>query len=284
MELELLQMIQKLKSPLLDTLFRNITMLGEERFALSLCAVVFWCIGKKAGYRLLFIYVAGAGVNEGLKNIFCAPRPIGQPGIQSLYTETATGYSFPSGHTQNTTSLWVSIMQQWPRKQLRVIGISMILLIGFSRMYLGLHWPVDVLAGILAGTLWVYAANRIFDAMVHIRLLAALPVVVGAVLLGFALVPGAEYYKIAGAVLGFAAGFAAERRYVCFDAHSGFMIQLVKCIIGFAGIFLLTEGLKVLLPDHPIYNILRYFAVSFWVIAAAPALFRRIFTPERQNS
>src|SRR5690554_2577843 len=101
MELDLLRALQSIHSPFLDRFFEVITMLGEEVFIVPLLAILFWTVNKKFGEVLAFTIFTSLLLNNSLKDLFSFDRPIGEEGIRTLRPETATGKSFPSGHSQN---------------------------------------------------------------------------------------------------------------------------------------------------------------------------------------
>ena len=138
-------------------------MTGEETFYILVASIIFWCVNKKFGYKLGFALLTSTIVNNALKDIVNSPRPIGISGIRSLRIETATGQSFPSGHTQGSTTFWVSCIIQIKKKWIYIVGILVIILVGFSRMYLGVHYPIDVIGGIVIGIIWIFLSNYIFD-------------------------------------------------------------------------------------------------------------------------
>ena len=72
-------------------------------------AIMYWCVNKKYGQKLLFALIPNIVINTGIKEFVKAPRPIGTAGLESLRVSTATGYSFPSGHTQTATTFWTSL-------------------------------------------------------------------------------------------------------------------------------------------------------------------------------
>ena len=161
--LGILKYVQSFSNETLDSFFEIITMLGEEWFFIILFAIFFWCFNKSFGYKLAFICLTSAAINTIIKEIVKLPRPIGYEGIKSIRVETAEGYSFPSGHTQQSSSLFATLMIEFKKKWLYFIGALGILLVGFSRMYLGVHWPSDVIGGLIIGILWTMIAIKIFD-------------------------------------------------------------------------------------------------------------------------
>ena len=130
--LEILKFIQSFSNDTFDFLFELITMLGEDYFFIIVTALFYWCFNKNLGYKLAFIYLTSGTINTMIKEIIKFPRPIGYEGIRSIRVETAGGYSFPSGHTQQTTSLFTTLMIVFKKKWLYFVGIISMLLVAFS--------------------------------------------------------------------------------------------------------------------------------------------------------
>ncbi|MFW6208350.1 MAG: phosphatase PAP2 family protein [Spirochaetota bacterium] len=123
----------------------------RRRVVFIVLAAWFLCCGnKRLGYRVGFAFLASAVVNPLLKNSFRIERPIGVEGIESQRLHTATGYAFPSGHTQGATAFWTGMMTYVRRRWMYLLGTALIFLVALSRMYLGVHWPSDVIGGVAA--------------------------------------------------------------------------------------------------------------------------------------
>ena len=151
MELLIIKWIQSFSNSFLDLFFQGVTILGEETFILLFFVVLYWTINKDIGKFIGYSFFINLLVNTALKDFFHTARPIGMDGIRSLRTYTATGYSFPSGHTQAVTALFASLSIYSRKKAVYIISTILILLVGISRMYLGLHWPRDVVGAIIIG-------------------------------------------------------------------------------------------------------------------------------------
>lgn len=156
----LLLWLHQWATPLLDQLMMSITRLGNPEFVVVIVLVhLGWFLwrGRRLEAWMLIIACAGALVlNQGLKLVFARPRPVLWP---PLIHETS--YSFPSGHALGALVLYgflAYVYACWyPRQSRWIYGIasSTIALIGFSRLYLGVHYPTDIAAGFSVGFLWL---------------------------------------------------------------------------------------------------------------------------------
>jgi membrane-associated phospholipid phosphatase len=152
--LEIVRWIQTFRNPLLDQFFLTINFLGDEEFYLLFFPLIFWCFHKAIGYRLAFLFLVSAWTNAFFKNVFAAPRP--HDVDPKLYAPIkTTGYGIPSGHTQGTVVTWGNLATQLKTRAWWTLAILIPLFVGIGRMYLGDHFPQDVLAGAGLGVLLV---------------------------------------------------------------------------------------------------------------------------------
>ena len=147
--MEALYALESIRVPWLDTVMAAITHLGEETVFMVAALFVFWCVSKRHGYYLLAIGFAGTVLNQFLKLLFRIPRPWVLDSdftiVESARAQ-ATGYSFPSGHSQNAIGTFGGIARFTRRKWVRVAAIVVAVLVPLSRMYLGVHTPLARLA------------------------------------------------------------------------------------------------------------------------------------------
>ncbi len=275
MELEILRAIQQIACPALDAFFIFATLLGETLPVVAVIAFVYWLIDREAGERIAFSLMLSLGINCLIKNVFRLPRPIGEDGIRSLRVETATGYSFPSGHTQNAATLYTFLALWLKRRWVWAVAAALSLLVAFSRLYLGVHYPKDVLVGLLLGTILPLCAARLhrrFPNRTRLYVLFALLLLPPLLLVG-----DADFYKFYGLVCGMALAYPLERRYVHFQTPAstvrsgalrimlGLILLLVsKLVLGFA------------LPEMLWFQCLTYFVISFEAFFVCPLLFVRL--------
>ncbi|MFZ5351286.1 MAG: phosphatase PAP2 family protein [Bacillota bacterium] len=277
MQVEILKFIQGFKTPLLDKLFELITITAEETTIMVIVALVFWCISKDLGYRMGFIFLSGNALNLCLKETFHTARPIGVEGIESLRTHTAHGYSFPSGHTQTSTMFWTTLMLYCKNKLLYIISILFFILVGFSRMYLGVHWPIDVAGGIVIGFIWVIIVNKIYDYTTKTKNGMIFLILLVPMFIGLIFFKTDSYYKACAAMLGLYIGYLIENRYIQYETEAGLITQIIKAVLGLVILLGLKEGIKVVLPETLISDFLRYTIIGIWITAGATYVFSKLF-------
>lgn len=283
-----------------------VTYLGDELLFIVLALTVFWCVDKAEGYYLLFVGFLGTLLNQFLKLLCRIPRPwVKDPDFTIVESarEGASGYSFPSGHTQSVTGTLGS-MARWHRSTtLRVVCIVLIALTAFSRMYLGVHTPLDVGVSLLLGILLVFAFYPLVRrAMQEPKWMYALLGTMLALSAAFVLYAncadfsalGAEAaeniyegrknsYSLFGALLGFLIAYPIERRYIRFSVKARWWQQLLKVLLGLVGLLAVKEGLKALFAALGFTwlgtNAIRYCAVVLFAALVWPLTFPK----EKEN-
>ena len=149
--MELLYWFEKIRLPGLNEFMLLITQLGEETAFLVAALILFWCVDKKQGYYLMSVGFLGTLANQFLKLCFRVPRPwVMDPNFTILEQarEAATGYSFPSGHTQSAIGTFGLIAYSFQNKLVRYSALAIAILVPLSRMYIGVHTPLDVFVSV----------------------------------------------------------------------------------------------------------------------------------------
>ncbi|WP_163215760.1 phosphatase PAP2 family protein [Clostridium thermarum] len=282
--MEIIKFLQSFSHPFMDYLFQAITMLGEETIYVGAIVILYWCFNKRTAVRFAFIQIFSMVINGAIKDTVRAPRPIGTEGIFSLRVETATGYSFPSGHTQGTATFWVTLMKVCKKSWLYILGPIVIFLVALSRLYLGVHWPKDVAAGIILGIICVFIADKIMDLTYKKDNHRYMLILVVPALLGLILFPSKDYVKAVATVTGLYIGYVLENKYIAFKTKSPISKQALKIIVGFLGLAVLKLSVKYLLPDNNFEAFTDYFLLGVWIIAGAPYLFVKLGLSESEVS
>lgn len=299
--INMLKELSKIRNPFLDTLMGLLTKLGEELIIFGVICVLFWCIDKKSAYKLGLVFFGSGIAVQGAKVSFCIERPfIIDPTLKPVESaiKNATGYSFPSGHTQGATSLFGYLAFNLKRLWLKILCVFAFLLVGFTRMYLGVHTIYDVAVSMLLALLAAFIVTRFSVALFDDKNVTKLSVVLGSLsvvlciysfILAFA--GHAERsqindcFKTGGAGLGFAIGYYLERKHINFDPENAALPwQALKLIIGVLGALGLKSGLKLIAPDNLAIDFIRYFLTIIWVVALYPFLFKKFFERKVKKS
>jgi len=140
--------------------FQGVTFLGNEEFFLILAPGIYWCLDASLGLRLGLSLMISAGLNSTFKILAHAPRPAWiDPSVKAYVYESSFGV--PSGHSQNAAVIWSTIAARLRQRWTWISAIGLILLIGLSRVYLGAHFPTDVLAGWTIGFILLWALIKL---------------------------------------------------------------------------------------------------------------------------
>lgn len=276
--LEMLKWIQTMRNPALDHVFTWITILGEEYFAIAVLCIILWCVNKKFGYVIGFAYLTSWIFNFSLKEIFHVPRPfVLDKSIIPIRPETATGFSLPSGHTQSISSLSTAVAAAFRKKWIYAAAILLVILMAASRMYLGVHTLLDVAIGAVAGIVWVFVANAIFNYAERTNRRALLLVMFIPMVLGMIFIQDNDYYKVAGTFTSFLIGYLLDSRYIHYETNSLPWQQVIKFALGMAVLIAIKAIGKEVLGESLMSNYLRYLLIGFWITVIAPLLFNKMF-------
>jgi len=281
--LELITIVQQTDMPILEYFFKLVTMLGDEMFYLVLFPFLLWCIDFNFGLQLGVIFLFSVYVNAGIKNLFQLPRPFEiLPDVQKI---NASGFGFPSGHAQSSLVTWGSIALWKKQSLIRIFCIVLIFLIGFSRIYLGVHFPMDVLGGwffgiiiLMLGYLVSFKKRmNIFSNTLILKLL--LISLVSAILLIFQ--STLDMISSVAALAGVGYGLVFFQHSMSGLIPGNWIQRIISFFIGMIGIAILYFGLKILLPgEGHSFNqggrFLRYLLLGTWISFGAPRLFIQI--------
>lgn len=297
--MDILYALEKIRTPFWNGVMSAVTQLGGEVIFIVAAVVVFWCVSKWEGYYLMTVAFCGTVLNQFLKLICRVPRPwVRDPNftiVESARAE-ATGYSFPSGHTQNAIGLFGGMARWGGRRWVRLGLTALALIIAFSRMYLGVHTPADV------GVSLVLAAALVLGLYPLMRRAQEKPRYMGYVLAAMLVVSGAfvvfvetcgfpadmdaenlasgigNAWKMLGAVAGMTLAWLLDRRYIHFETQAVWWVQVIKVAVGMALLLAIKSGLKApllaLLGHEGLAGGVRYFLLVLLAGAVWPLVFR----------
>lgn len=288
-QLEVLQWFTQIQNPILTEVARVLTFLGNEEFYFLILPLIYWCFSKTIGFKLFYIFILSMYVNSFLKIQFAITRPIGAEGVNNLFVSSAevgSHYphdSFPSGHAQGSATLWGYLAYKSKKPILIAFAAILIILISVSRLYTGLHWPIDIIVGIILGVTIIIMASFMdkFISSLGVGLQWGLAIFVPLILV--LIFPEEEGFKFAGLLLGAGTGYLLEGKFVNMEISKNVFRKVIAFAIGLAGMFAIQVGLKEVFPDEALFHFIRYGLIGLWGLFLAPIVFvaLRIYSKHR---
>lgn len=263
---------------ILDLVFTLITGMGDELFYLFLLPFLFWCVGKRQGMHIAALLFLSVFINHLLKLTFANPRPF-VVSADVIAKVSVGGYSFPSGHAQNAAAIWPALAFMFRRRWVAVLAAVCTVLIAFSRVYLGVHYPHDVIVGALVGLLIAYA---------YVRLAPALESWVARWSIGWQLVMvllltlvrslsviDDDALTLGGSVCGIGLGYILEQRTLRFQPKANWRNRLLSLGLGLAIVAVVYVGMKIIAPTAnetiaAAFQFVRYMSVGLTAVYVVP--------------
>jgi undecaprenyl-diphosphatase len=268
-------------SPALDLPFTFISLLGEETFFLLFLPGLYWSVDRRVGARLTLLFLLSACLNFMAKAWAGQPRPFEYDAHVRQLVEVPPG-GLPSGHAQNAVVVWVYLAIQFRRAWLWWLAGLLIIFISLSRLYLGVHFPTDLLGGHLLGVVLLVAYLRLepgLEAWLQAQgLIWQLGLALGVPCLLLLLLPTEEGVAISAVLLGMSLGIILERRLVGFEAAGSWRQRLLRFLLGAIVMLALWLGLRLAFSSlEPVllFRFVRYALLGLWGAFGAPWLFVR---------
>lgn len=313
--IRLIQWLQTF-SPALDGAMNSFTFLGRIEFYLVFIPFIYWSADRRLGLRLLLILIYTDLVSSSFKLLLHQPRPYWVGDVKALSTETS--YGIPSSHASNTLAVGGYLIRHLRQNWLRwLIGI-LVFFIAFSRLYLGVHFPQDVLFGWLIGFIVLWAVvkwekpvrdwleGKSLGTQIGLGFICSLSIAATGFIIRL-LVAGTpdpaewssfsaeartvnQFVTLAGAVFGTYTGYALMRLYARFDAKGAAWKRGVRYLVGIAGLLALYFGLDIafaaLAADESVLGYVlryvRYGTATLWATFLAPWVFLKAGLAERE--
>jgi membrane-associated phospholipid phosphatase len=300
--LDFIRAVQTVSNPALTFVMQIITAMGGVAVILTALLVLYWCVDEKKGIRLCLMYIISLWINMTLKSFLNQPRPFfeGYDPSVGMINERMGG--LPSGHAQNTLVVFF-IFASWIKKNwVYACAAILCFLISFSRIYLGVHFPTDVIAGWINGGVILFGyflLNGKIETLLKNGGFRA--EVIASAALSFVMIlylPGKELLMPCGAVLGLGAGYCFNKKYTGFSSNAPFekdgikkyLALFARLLLGIAGLIIIFPTGSKLIPqdsaNYKLYGFLLAALGGFWVSAASPWVFVKLAlagTEQKQN-
>ena len=306
---QLVQSMQSL-SPALDGVMKAISFLGTIEFYILLIPLIYWLVNPSLGIRVLLVLISTDFFGVAFKQLLHQPRPYWVGDVKAVAEETS--YGIPSTHASDSLAVWGYLAYRLKKGWLWVVSVLVVLLIGLSRLYLGVHFPQDVLGG------WLIALVVIFlfvkgepKAVPWLKKLSAgaqiglgfgisILMILAGWLVSLLIAPFPDpadwaqystqarsilhYITLGGFLFGAVAGYVLMRQKAPFQTQGTWWQKLLRYILGIAGLLLIYYGLDIVFgmiaADETalgmILRYIRYGSVSLWGIFGAPWVFLKL--------
>lgn len=296
--MEFLYLLENIRMPGLNEFMLAVTTLGEETAFLMIGLIVFWCVDKRKGYYVMSVGFLGTMINQILKLACRVPRPwVRDPNFTILEQarDSAGGYSFPSGHTQTAVGTFGAVAAFTKDKWIRNVCIVLAVLVAFSRMYLGVHTPADVIVSVVLAQLLIWVLKKPILQGGDKEMKLTFIVLIAVALAFFAYVHFWNFsadmdehnmqsglknaYTMLGCTVGMAIVYLADKKWINFPVEAKLWVQYIKIFGGLLLVLAVKSGLRapleLVLPVYPARAV-RYFLVVLTAGVLWPCSFRRL--------
>lgn len=289
--MDLIHYLQQFRSiKPVEYFFQFFTFLGNDEFYLIFFGILIWCVNKPLGFWTAAVLLVSGLVSGVVKEIAALSRPTLE-GMTQLES-----YAFPSGHTFTAVTVWGYLAIRLKKRWFTIWALVAMILIPFSRIILGYHYPGDILGGYAMGIpflLFLVWLSNLFvkkgwDQKIPKGLTMALCIVIPVALT--ALSPEGDMSKLMGLFAGASVGYIIEQEKVRSIPRTHWALQVLKAVLGLAVLFGILMGLgPILSSSNPSLQVaLRFFRYGLggiWVTLLAPALFVALkLTPRETGS
>ena len=290
-EVDLMSRLQSSLPDSLISLISKLSFFGEEIFLLIVLGFVYWCWDKQAGRRLGISVLMINAWAPMIKNIALRRRPymdhekitikrMVESGADPMDI-SAQGYSFPSQHTANASGVMTAASMIFKKRWITCIAVILPLLVAFSRVVVGAHYPTDVIFGWAFGIVVPIIVNVLDSKVADRRIFYG--ILLATVLPGLFYCRSADYFTGLGLLIGFICAVGVEEKYVRFE-NTRSPVRSVLRVIGGGVIFLALNTLlklpfsKDFLNSSTLAALLvrcaRYAIASFILFAVYPISFK----------
>ena len=287
-EWKILDFFEKIRSPFMNILNYLLTTLLGGVSLIIIMFLVYWIFNKQVGKKVAASLFLSMTINNLFKGLIMRKRPFEHEGKEylralsdSTLSDHATGSSFPSGHSQNSSSLYSSLFANYNGKRrstVRVVLVAVILTVALTRLYLGVHFPTDVISGVLLGILSVLIVEVLykkFNNHFDLIWLVASTLSLTLVFLGLE----KDGLKSVSIFFGAGLGNFLENRYVKFSDTKCIKEKLTRLTTGLlvvGGIYLIYSVVPNLIHNNMWFIMVCHFMISFSGFYLVPLIFTKI--------
>ncbi len=298
MEINIVKCVQSLACGFLDSFLWIITKMGEETFFLLVLLGIYLLYDKRFAFKYSMIYLSSVGVNFVAKNIIKRPRPhISSNEIVNKLP--ASGYSFPSGHSQGfavqASTIYWQVNKSTDKRSVKIPLLISLIVVGvlvmFSRLYFGQHYLTDVLVGAFCGImvfilieLFLKALPKKFKEKFTTDRLYLFLLIVSALVFGvfFILemtkgIVKAKVYKLTAVFIAISVGYFLDKKYIHYNEKSSMNKSLLKGLVLYVILAIFLVCINVWWKVNGIWLFLMYLSISLICTIILPLIFTKVF-------
>ncbi|CAG0958400.1 MAG: phosphatase PAP2 family protein [Candidatus Methanoperedens sp.] len=271
---------QDFGTPLLDTLFKVVTNAGSEPVYILLASLIFWCLNKKTGIRVMYVIMFSAYTALLAKSLFGMPRP-----PYYLHKVTENEFGFPSGHAQVSSGFWGYLGIRSKKNRIIIVGAVAIILVSLSRLYLGVHYLGDVVGGIIFGLTVAFISYKGETGFLNIfskqsrnskyLIVISLPIILVLIAsLQKSLLK--EQIELGVVMASVGAGYLLEEEKIRFPDVKNKKQKVKRAFIGIlilSSIYLISVILSLI---NPVFTYVMYAALGFFSVFVVPWVFTKM--------
>ena len=284
-EWDILDFFNKIGNSFFDVLFMLISEFGAGEIVFGMIVFIYYLYDKKLAKRILITLSTSLVFNGIFKSLFSAKRPFQFEGKEHLKalensSDGATGTSFPSGHSQNAGAFFTSIFMNFKKNWIKVLSIIMLILVPISRLYLGVHFPGDVLVGLALGVIIAIIMNIVYpklenDLTYILFSCGMLILIIPFMIINWNNLLVEDFFKSSGLFISVMLSFYLEKKYINFSTKPSFKEAIIRLVAVLIVVFGIKIGVKAILPEHNICHLIRYFLMGFSSLAVLPYFFSK---------
>ena len=284
-EWQILEFFNLFANNIVTLFFLGISFLGAAEILLGVVLLFYYCIDKEFGKKLVYVTMGSMVINNIFKVLFSADRPFQFEGREHLRKsngslDSATGTSFPSGHSQNTGTLYTAIFRQYKLKWVRIICIALLILVPISRLYLGVHFPGDVVIGLSMGIGLAFGLGFLYDKFHGTKWFYLISSALVIIALPFLIMhwhsaDAKDLFSTTGVFMAVLVTIFIEEKWIKFSTDVVWWKKLLRLLAGVAVALGIKVGVKVILPENNICTLIRYFLVVLLPMGVLPFAFKK---------
>lgn len=284
-EWQILEFFNNIANSFFNLLFMLISEFGAGEIVFGIVIFIYYLYDKNLAKKIMIALSTSLVFNGIFKSLFMAKRPFQfeDKGYLKKFqnsSDGATGSSFPSGHSQNAGAFFTSIFMNFKKKWIKIFSICMAILVPISRLYLGVHFPGDVVIGLILGISIAIIMNLVYPKLENKIVYLGYSIGMVVLCIPFIIINWnnalvADFFKSTGLFISVVLSFYIEKKYINFSTKPSLKEAIIRLVVVLVVVFGIKIGVKYILPNHNICHLIRYFLMGFSALGILPFFFSK---------